>query len=91
MEKVEEYIEKYTKRCSNLAHYEDDNGNVWEEEEPWLTPDHARKVAEIARKETIKEVCEWLDNNVTGFCVINDTYDVDGCIEDLKKAFERTP
>ena len=92
MEKVEQYIKEHTRNCSNEIIIPTQDGCSYTKGyTSWLTPDHARKVAEIARKETIKEVCEWLDNNVTGFCVINDTYDVDGCIEDLKKAFERTP
>ena len=81
MGKVEEYIKAHTITCSNKSLR---NDKYYE----WLTPANARAVAEIARKETIKQVCEWLENNVAGYCVINDTYDVDGCIEDLKKHLE---
>ena len=96
MKAIEDYIKKHTKRCSNLAHYEDDNGNVWEENEPWLTPYHAECVAEIARKETIKEVCEWIKCNVGKYSWYdpiedNEGFNVSGLIEDLKKAFERKP
>ena len=50
---------------------------------PWLTPDDARKVAEIAREETIKEVCEWIKyNNENGGCLF------DGWENDLKKHLE---
>lgn len=31
---------------------------------PWLTPDHARAVAEKARQEVIDKACEWLRRNV---------------------------
>ena len=59
MSKAEEFIEEHTKNCSNLAHLEDLNGNVWEEDTPWLTPDQARKAVEIARE----EIYEWLEEN----------------------------
>lgn len=52
MEKVEQYIQEYTKNCSNL------NKTVYQ---PWLTPYQARAVAKIAREETIKEVRELFD------------------------------
>ena len=85
MSKAEKFVQDYTRNCSN------ENGG-WTDGDyvqiyhPWLTPDQALRAVEIAREETIKKVCEWLENNVTGYCVINDTYDVDGCIDDLKKA-----
>ena len=56
MEKVEKYIQEHTKNTYNYNSYEQDPI-------PWLTPEEARKVAEIAREETIKEVCEWLDSH----------------------------
>ena len=56
MSKAEEFIEENTRSCSNLAHFGDINGNVWEENTPWLTPEEARKAVEIARE----EIYEWL-------------------------------
>jgi hypothetical protein len=47
---------------------------------PWLTPDQARRAVEIAREETIKEVCEWLDNHT----MLSEKW----YIEDLKKHLE---
>jgi len=74
MEKVEQYIRKNTNQFSN----EDGFDYV-----PWLTPDHARCVAQIAREETIKEVCEWIKyNNENGGCLF------DGWENDLKKHLE---
>lgn len=64
MSKAEKFIRDYTRNCSNLAYYEDLNGNVWEENMPWLTPDQARRAVEIAREEMIEKVCEFLDNNL---------------------------
>lgn len=60
MSKAEEFIREHTRNCSNLAHFEDLNGNVWEENTPWLTPDDARRAVEIAREETLQEVKEKL-------------------------------
>ena len=74
MEKVEQYIRKNTNQFSN----EDGFDYV-----PWLTSDHARCVAQIAREETIKEVCEWIKyNNENGGCLF------DGWENDLKKHLE---
>lgn len=55
MKRVEEYIEAYTRRCSNEL---TDGGHA-----DWLTPDHARSVVVIAREETIKEACDWLQQH----------------------------
>lgn len=74
MEKVEQYIRKNTNQFSN----EDGFDYV-----PWLTPEHARKAVEIAREETINEVCEWIKyNNENGGCLF------DGWENDLKKHLE---
>ena len=59
MEKVEKYIKEHTNRYSNhveLAPYI--TGFT-----KWLTIDDARRVAEVAKEETIKEVCEWINNH----------------------------
>ena len=59
--KVEEYIENYTKRCSN----EDGFDYV-----PWLTPDNARNVAQIAREEVIEKAVEWIKNDAVKYCTV---------------------
>lgn len=77
MEKVEQYIKEHTKETSSPII--DWNGNI-AIYQPWLTPKDARRVAEIAREETIKEVCEWIKyNNENGGCSF------DGWENDLKK------
>ena len=55
MSKVEQYIQDYTRHCSNemIA--------PRHEYQSWLTPDHARRVAEIAREETIEKTLKWLE------------------------------
>lgn len=83
MSKAEEFIREHTRNCSNLAHFEDLNGNVWEENTPWLTPDDARRAVEIAREEMI----EWLENNIymyNGECENDRT----AIINDLKQAIK---
>jgi len=61
MSKAEKFIQEHTKNCSNLAHLDDLNGNVWEENTPWLTPDQARKAVEIARKEELEYIKHQLE------------------------------
>lgn len=63
-EKIDKYIADYTRNCSNELDFSDfENGmKRLKEYQPWLTPDHARAVAEIAREETIEKICEWLKN-----------------------------
>ena len=61
MSKVEEYIKNYTMKCSN----EDGFDYV-----PWLTPDHARRAAQIARDEVIDKAVEWMKANITKYCTV---------------------
>lgn len=57
MNKVEEYIRDYTRACSNEMDFKENGKPVYH---PWLIPDHARAVAQIARQEVIDKACEWL-------------------------------
>lgn len=81
MSRAEKFIQDYTRNCSNEIIVPTQDGNSYTKGYThWLTPDHARKVAEIAREETIKEVCEWIKyNNENGGCSF------DGWENDLKK------
>jgi len=92
MKEVEKFIQDYTRNCSNeIGYCHNKTRNHNHVFYPWLTPDHARKVAEIAREETIKEVCEWLDNHNDYICGSTNgiaRYDMDKLIEDLKKHLE---
>ena len=82
MSKAEEFIKSKIRIGSNTS------SNGWRRKGvfipsyslPWLTPEDARKAAEIAREETIKEVCEWLDNHT----MLSEKW----YIEDLKKHFK---
>jgi len=94
MSKAEKFIQDYTRNCSNLAHFEDAKGNVWEENTPWLTPDQARRAVEIARKEMIEKFCSLLNKmiweityeDLNGNSVCN--YDKVKFINDLKQAMK---
>ena len=81
MSKAEKFIKDCTRNCSNeigYCHNKTRNHNhVFYD---WLTPDQARRAVEIAREETINEVCEWIKyNNENGGCSF------DGWENDLKK------
>jgi hypothetical protein len=58
--KVESYIDSYTRNCSNEI------GVDAAEEKPlyypWLTPEHARSVALIAKEELAEKIDKWLYN-----------------------------
>jgi len=67
MSRAEKFIEENTRNCSNEIIIPTQDGCSYTKGyEPWLTPDHARKVAEIAREETIKFILHklsvFLDN-----------------------------
>lgn len=76
MSRVEEYIENYTKRCSN----EDGFDYV-----PWLTPDNARRAVEIAREEVIEEAVKWLNGNIADYFGHSPVYSY---VEDFRKYME---
>ena len=65
MSKAEDYIQKYTKNCSNETRITIGKVSHWEKH-PWLTPDHARAVAQIAKEEMIERVCEYFRSNHYG-------------------------
>lgn len=83
MEKVEEFIREHKKDWS-YEWYDDFSQGY----EPWLTTEYARSVAEIAREETINEICELLKNNIAEYILPNKGLDLDWFIEDLKKYLE---
>ncbi len=88
--KAEKFIDEHTKYCSNLAHFEEPNGNVWEENTPWLNPDQARKAVEIAKEEVIEQMMAKAIDGVVTFdyydagdktygCVAHESF----CLEDF--------
>ena len=62
MSKAEKFIQEHTRNCSNLLYICKDtaNGKDFNIYNEWLTPDDARKAVEIARKEILLEVAEWI-------------------------------
>ena len=90
MSRAEKFISDCTRNCSNEFEPQKAPPSVYN---PWLTPDQARSAVEIAREETIKEVCEWLNNNVFRYVDSEEEigfpmYYTTECIEDLKKHLE---
>mgnify|MGYP007101827857 CR=1 FL=1 len=77
MKAVEKYIREHTEEGGNPIIDWDGNIAIYQ---PWLTPSSAREVAQIAREETIKEVCEWLNDHT----LLSEKW----YIEDLKKHLE---
>lgn len=85
MKAVEKYIKEHTEEGSSPIIDWDGNIAIYQ---PWITPANAREVAQIAREETIKEVCDYIkehreeveteDNGISGW--IPDLF-----VEDLKK------
>ena len=52
MDRVEKYIQDFTRGCSNeLSTVEYSDGRKVTEYHEWLTPDNARAIAQIAREE----------------------------------------
>ena len=94
MKAVEEYIRKYTRNCSNEIGYchnkERNHNHVFY---PWLTITHAECVAEIAREETINDVCKWLSSHYMDYMHNPTSKQLEAffgmdMIEDLKKTLD---
>ena len=82
MSNAEKFIKGHIRNYSN--EWYDDLSQGYES---WLTPNQARKAVEIAREETIKEVCEWLDNHLIDYWSQSVT-DESRFIEGLKEYLE---
>ena len=65
MDNVEQYIQDYTRMCSNECHIYVGDGIMKFEYTPWLTPDHARAVAKIAREAVIEKALDWVKSRCT--------------------------
>ena len=73
MNKAEEFIQNYTRNCSNeIIGGGWNNGEFVHIFKPWLTPDEARRAVEIAKEEIIEKVCMYLNEHRNG--VIDDEY-----------------
>lgn len=64
---TEEYIKAYTKTCSNQLSFVD--GDKRPMFAPWLTPDHARNVAQMTKEHMINKAVEWLKDELEGYDV----------------------
>ena len=85
MEKIEQYIQEHTKLYGNYGYIDVKTKGFT----PWITPEEARKVAKIAREETINEVCELLKNNISEYVFPNKGLDLDWFIEYIKRELKK--
>lgn len=86
MKNVEQFIQEHTRSDSNeLCSIESRIGKEFVSYREWLTTDDARKVAVIAREETIEEVCEWLKKNVT---YMHPRKEIEECVVNISKLKE---
>lgn len=68
MSRAEKFIQEYTRNCSNeLDSFQTKTGAWVDTYHEWLTPDDALSAVAIAREETIKDVCEWIEKNVYSY------------------------
>ena len=91
----EEYIKRYTRRCSNeLVAVEDINGKKTISYHEWLTPENALSAVILAREELIEKVSEWIDKNAARYIVTRSVngYKMPGLdvsiTDDFRKAME---
>ena len=84
MSKAEEFIQNYTRNCSNeIIGGGWNNGEFVHIFKPWLTPNQARKAVEIAREEIIEKAIKWVEyNNENGGCKF------DGWVENIRQAMK---
>ena len=61
MSRAEEFIESYTRNCSNEIDQLGADIAAFSEYHPWITPDQALRAVEIERKETIDKVIGWIE------------------------------
>ena len=90
MNKAEKFIQDYTRNCSNeiLRNGNQSFTNIPYKGEynSWLTPDQARRAVEIAKKEMIEKVCEYIASNMR--CDGYTLQTKSNFIKDLKQAMK---
>ena len=94
MSKAEEFIESYTRNCSNEIDQLGADIAAFSEYHPWLTPDQARRAVEIAREEVINDIKESVTIFLEGAYEYTDNkelqmqYDNEGLIRDFRAFIE---
>lgn len=85
--KVESYIDSCTRNCSNEI------GVDAAEEEPlyypWLSPEHARSVALIAKEELAEKIDKWLYNCIFYACLHPNSSTPTVNVSNFRKAFRK--
>ena len=95
MTKAKQYIQDYTRNCSNeIITFKDDKPFADTLYHPWLTPDQALSAVEIARDEAIENVIsvlkvvdykDYISSITSGVGIIS--FDADRFVSDIKKTF----
>jgi len=86
--KAEQFINDYTKSCSNeLSISLLNDGKLVKCYHEWVTPEVARGAVKIAREETINKACEWLDKHSWDY-IRGDMLADKHMIKDFRKAME---
>jgi len=85
MSKAEKFISDCTRNCSNQSKWgvETPNKSIIYVQ-PWLTPDQARKAAEIARE----EIYDWLENNLSAYDACDSSTERYRLLKELKQAMK---
>lgn len=86
MSKAVDFIENYTRNCSNEMTFEDGSGS--HNYVPWITSDEARKAVEIAREETYNKIWNWLAKHINDYVVEGNGRDIDLMFDDIKQAMK---
>ena len=92
MSKAEQFIQDYTRNCSNkiLRSKNESFTNIPCKGEyyPWLTPDQARRAVEIAREETYDKIWHWLAEHINDYVLEGNGRDIDLMFDDIKQAMK---
>lgn len=82
MSKAEEFIQDYTRNCSNeMAFTSMDGSKLYHD---WLTPLQALCAVEIARGEVIEQTVEWLTKHAKKYFNKDRYLGTDELVEDYK-------
>lgn len=83
MSKAEQFIQDYTRNCSNEMAFENEDGSKLYR--AWLTPDDAKSAVEIAREEAIEQTVNWLKKHAIKYYTNSNGFlGTDELVEDYK-------
>ena len=90
MSKAKQFIEDYTRSCSNeLCAVEDRFGKKVISYHEWLTPEQALRAVEIEREELIDTGCKWLNAHILDYTIYEPYWGGSVVNNDLFSAFKK--